>query len=570
MDQYFKNEHTKLKFALVLFLVSACLSAQNLQKKIEFTSSNLPIVIIDTKDQEIPMDDPRAIVDMKIIYNGIGQRNNISDPANEYSGNVSIEIRGQSSAAWAKKSYSFETQNYDGTDNDVSILDLPEENDWILYAPYYDRSLMRNVLTFHLARQMGWYASRTVYCELVINGEYRGIYVLMEKIKRDKNRVDIAKLKPEEISDDDVTGGYLLRVDKEPWSAGFDSAYPPFPGSDIVLRYQYRYPDDEDIVPEQEAYIKEFMDSFEDVMFNGNYSDPDEGYEKYLNLDSFIDYVILNELSRNVDGYRLSAYMHKQNDSDGGKLIAGPVWDYNFSFGNVAYHQANLYEGWQLLYFADNQIFHQTDVYQMPFWWKNLFTDYSFKVKFQNRWNNLRQNILSLNYLNSTMDQFADTTAEARERNFSIWPEPGSTDLGEGWFPIDSRSRNINSYEDELNLTKNWIAYRIKWMDENIKLMTSVNEKKQIIIPDSYKLFQNYPNPFNPKTKINFTLPEEGLVKIEIYNILGEKTETLINQKVESGYHIVEFDGSKYSSGVYFYSIQVNNFRQTKKMLLMK
>lgn len=157
---------------LLLFICQAQIYAGN--KLIDFTSSNLPIIIINTNSLSIPYDNPRIVADMGVIYNEQGERNNISDPFNNYSGKISIEIRGSSSSRWSKKSYGIETQNEDGSNNSVSLLGLPEENDWILYASYYDRSFLRNVLTCKLANEMGWYASRTKYCELVLNGEYQG------------------------------------------------------------------------------------------------------------------------------------------------------------------------------------------------------------------------------------------------------------------------------------------------------------------------------------------------------------------------------------------------------------
>jgi len=157
---------------LLLFICQAQIYAGN--KLTDFTSSNLPIIIINTNGLSIPYDNPRIVADMGVIYNEQGERNNISDPFNNYSGKISIEIRGSSSSRWSKKSYGIETQNEDGSNNSVSLLGLPEENDWILYASYYDRSFLRNVLTCKLANEMGWYASRTKYCELVLNGEYQG------------------------------------------------------------------------------------------------------------------------------------------------------------------------------------------------------------------------------------------------------------------------------------------------------------------------------------------------------------------------------------------------------------
>lgn len=548
------------------FLFSFTLYAQG----VELASSNLPIFIIDTQGQSIPSDNPRIVADLRVIFNENGNRNNLTDTEDHYLGKISIETRGESSGGWDIKSYAFETQNEDGTNRNVSLLGLPEENDWILHAPFYDRSLIRNVLSYRLSREMGWYASRTVYCEVVLNGEYQGIYALMEKIKQDKNRVDIATLTPDEISGDDVTGGYILRVDKENWNPGIDSQYPPTENSNVTLRYQYYEPKGDELVGEQEAYIQEFMYAFEDLMHDGNYSDPISGYAQYLNVGSFVDYIILNELSRNVDGYRLSSYLTKQKNSNGGKLIAGPVWDYNFSFGNAGYYEAERIEGWQLLYFIENESFHRNDGFQVPFWWKVLFNDGKFRQQLRERWVQLRESTLSINSLNTTIDQFAENLSEAQVRNFQVRPEPGATELGGGWHPFDPRHDQINSYEDELTLTKTWIADRIEWIDTNILLLTSNESEASRETPDSYSLDQNYPNPFNPSTNIQFSLPSSSFVQLEVFNIQGQLVQTLVSKTMSSGNHQVEFNAENTSSGMYFYTLTTGKMSITKKMLLVK
>lgn len=178
----------------------------------QFQSSNLPIVIIDTYGQEIP-DEPKILARMGIIDNGEGQRNHLHDPRNNYDGLIGIEVRGSTTRWFPKKQYAVETRDHFGNDSTVSLLGFPPEEDWILYAPYSDKSLMRNVLAYKLSNDLGRYASRTRFCELVLNGSYEGVYVLMEKIKRDRNRVNISKLLPTDIAGDAVTGGYI-------WIAG--------------------------------------------------------------------------------------------------------------------------------------------------------------------------------------------------------------------------------------------------------------------------------------------------------------------------------------------------------------
>ena len=215
-------------------------------------TSNLPIVVINTLGQNI-IDDPRILCDMGIIDNGFGAMNSFSDPFNDYNGKISIEYRGSSSQGFPKKSYALETQDINGNNNNVSLLGLPVENDWILYSPYTDKYLMRNFLTFDLGRKMCNYCARTVYCELFVNGDYKGIYILMEKIKRDNDRLDIAKLDSDDLAGDSLTGGYIIKVDKFTGTGGggdsWQSNYNTIGGNN--LRIQYHYPESDDMLPHQ-------------------------------------------------------------------------------------------------------------------------------------------------------------------------------------------------------------------------------------------------------------------------------------------------------------------------------
>ena len=223
-----------------------------------FSSSNLPIVVINTLGQTI-VDDPRIVCDMGIIDNGFGNINSVNDAFNDYNGKISIEYRGSSSQSFPKKAYALETQDSIGNNNNVSILGMPVENDWILYAPYSDKSLMRNFLTFDLGRKMGNYSPRTVYCELVVNGDYKGIYILMEKIKRDNDRVDIAKLDSDDLAGDSLTGGYIIKIDKYTGTGGTDwlSDFPDIGGGSLYIQYQY--PEVNVMQQQQMDYIEYFI-----------------------------------------------------------------------------------------------------------------------------------------------------------------------------------------------------------------------------------------------------------------------------------------------------------------------
>ena len=192
-----------------------------------FTSSNLPIIIINTNGQTI-LDDPKITADMGIIYNGVGVRNNVTDPMNHYNGKIGIETRGQSSQMFPMKSYGIELRDIAGNSQDKALFGLPKESDWVLYAPYTDKTLMRNFLAYTMSREMGHWAANCRYVEVVVNGDYRGVYVFMEKIKRGSGRVNIPKIAATDISGDEVTGGYIFSLDKQP--DGWFSSYAT-PGS---------------------------------------------------------------------------------------------------------------------------------------------------------------------------------------------------------------------------------------------------------------------------------------------------------------------------------------------------
>jgi len=415
-----------------------------------FTASNLPIIVINTNSQTI-LDDPRIVCDMGIIDNGFGTINLISDPFNDYNGKISIEYRGSSSQSFPKKPYALETQDSIGNNNNVSLLGMPVENDWILYAPYSDKALMRNFLTFDLGRKMGHYAPRTVYCELVINGDYKGIYILMEKIKRDNDRVDIAKLDADDLAGDSLTGGYIIKIDKYTGTGGLDwlSDFPNISGGSLYI--QYHYPQATALQPQQLDYIEHYVDSFEYALNGPNFTDTSIGYAKYIDVNSFIDFYIINELSKNIDGYRLSTYMHKDKESKGGKLTMGPFWDFNLAFGNANYCSGGITSGWEVNGGCGDS---------NPFWFERLLDDTLYQNKLKCRWEYLRERSFHQDSLFNFIDSVALYLNDSQQRNFQQWPTLG-TYVWPNYY-VGS------TYQDELNFFKTWIGDRLVWIDNNI------------------------------------------------------------------------------------------------------
>ena len=410
-------------------------------------TSKLPVIAITTEHGQVISNEKRVTAHMGIINNGKGKSNRIRDSFNDFDGKISIELRGESSQAFPKKSFTIETKNDEGKDLDASLLDMPAETDWILYAPYTDKTLLRDVLAYEMGRDMGMYTPRTRSVELYLDGEYQGVYVLIEKIKIDPNRVDISELKPDDTSGKTVTGGYLLRVDK--WDNNdfpyWESTHKP--PNERAIKFQFVDPKGEDLSPEQADYIKDYISKFESALSSGNYKS-EEGYEALIDVASFIDFMIVNEVSKNIDAYIFSTYMHKANDRDGGLLKMGPLWDFNLAFGNVDYNRnAQFAPGWM---FNDDM---------RMYWFRRLMSDENFMKRFNCRWKELRESVFNDEYFSDKIDAIAEELNDAQERNFKKWPILDTY--------VWPNQHVGGTYQKEIEFLKKWIHARVDWMDKN-------------------------------------------------------------------------------------------------------
>lgn len=536
----------------------------------QFTSSNLPIFVIDTKGEPI-INEYKITADMGVIFNGEGVRNNLTDAYNNYNGKIGIEIRGSSSQMFPKKQYAVETRDALGNDLDVSLLGFPSESDWILFAPYNDKSLMRDVLAYRIASDMGRYASRSRFCEVVLNGEYVGVYVLLEKVKRDANRVNIKKLEVPDTAGTALTGGYIIKIDKTDGESndGWYSNYLPYPQSSFKTFYQYHYPKPENIVEQQKSYIQQSIFNFETIMYySNNISDPATGYPKYLDVDSFVDFVLVNETAKNVDGYRLSTYLYKNRDDINTKIFAGPVWDFNLGFGNANYYDGWTTTGWEIEYLTDYINNQSGEYFLTPFWWKKLYNDNYFRNKVYARWQILKNQKLNASQIIGYIDSLTILLDESKTRNFTKWPV-----LGEWVWPNYYVGQ---TFQQEITYLKNWIINRLIWLDQNMIGQPTQIEEENNLIPTEFALKQNYPNPFNSQTQITFDLYNSATVQLLIYDTNGRLVKSLIKDETRNeGRYQVKWDGTNdqgknLSSGVYFYKLVVGTYNETKSMILQK
>ena len=414
------------KLVILLFLVPFLSVAQT------FTDSNLPIVIIETDGHVNIPDEPKVLATMKIIWHQDGSRNYMSDVSNpaylNYDGRIGIERRGSSSQMPQKKPYGLETlMDDDVTNNNVSILGMPKENDWILNSLAFDQTGMRDVISYEMSENLGQYTPRRVYCEVIINDDYKGLYVFMEKIKADDERVNIDKDGGHIVQTDRSEGGYYeweMESNNGGWWA--DPAV-----------FIHVYPKPENITATQHNYIKSVFLGLADKAGNHN-TTIENGIPSIIDVSTFVDFMMLAEFSSNVDVYQLSTYFHKDN---GGKLRAGPIWDYNLAYGHDEFGSRSRYDVWQF-FNNDNT---------GPKFWKDLFDTDEFRCYLAKRWFEITAEGMPLNYnvVCERMDEIDAWISEAIARDNQRWHQ-------------------MQQHASEVNAMKSWIQQRINWLNNNI------------------------------------------------------------------------------------------------------
>ena len=490
---------------LLLILVAVALFGQVAQAQspdnyppddttITITSTNLPIVWIDVDgvmiDKEV-----RIPARMKIIHNGDGQLNyadTVAHPGQhiDYEGHIALRYRGNSSFSNSdKKPYSFRTLEKSLNESDkkkkVDILGMGKDNNWALMAPYADKSLIRDLITFELARPWMEYVPEGRLCEMYLDGIYYGVYVLSEVVSKGKTRLNLDD--PGEEGDT-ITGGYIMEVDCDE-GVTHKSKYHPVAINGYVLDdhdifFQYKSPDYEDMTEAQVNYINSAIDAMEDCFASPNYRDPVDGYRKYIDPDNFVDYQLFMELCHNVDAYRLSGKFFKRRDSEDPRFKM-VLWDTNLGYGVAKYLGGYKTDTW--MYQNNNTMYLAHETYLIPFWWYKLNRDEYYWTKRNARWVEMRESNLSKKRIWATIDSLVDVVKShgAEARNSQAWPR-----WGEYVWPIYYISTD---YDDEIAYIKEWLVSRLKWLDNKMGyeepfLYGDVNDDGEIGIADVTKL----------------------------------------------------------------------------------
>jgi hypothetical protein len=433
--------------------------------------SNLPLVVIDSWNRDVDAESeterPYRPIHIMTLSGSNGGRTSLVGGLLDHAGHAAMHVRGSSTSRYPKKQYRLELRDARGEDQDDTLLGLPDGADWILQAPYGDKSLIRNVLMYQWSNAIGRYAARTRLVELFVaphggrvgasEDDYRGVYVVTERLKRHKSRINVDKLSTGDNAEPEVTGGYILKRD---WVEGGPNEHLETETYNDVLTWVYPKPSA--LTDAQRQWMADFLNRFERVLSGPGYNDPETGYKAFIDVDSFIDHHLLVEMARNVDGFVLSTHMHKTRD---GKLNMGPIWDYNGALGNADYFQAWRPEGWHHQFDegpggerfpADNPNGYH--------WYCRLFVDPVFRDRYAARWLELRDTLLPTVRLLDDIKEITSRLNEAAGRNFERWPI-----LGEGIFPDDAhRSMTEATYASETDYLQTWLSARVNWMDSAV------------------------------------------------------------------------------------------------------
>jgi len=420
--------------------------------------THLPIVSINTKGVEIPgkpiYDEDDYVIGYTTAQDGTttikatldvvdneSTYNHISDTA-ESMGEIMIRVRGHSSRRFEKPNYFLRFVNSDGTNNAQEFLGMDAHHEWALHGPFLDKTLIRNYMWYNIAGEIMEYSPNVRFCELIVNGEYRGLYLALEMITAGKEG---ARLNLQVNKKDNTFSGYALRLD---WGdTEEENKFYPFTNYTTRAKTQHElvYPGAKNMTPELKEAIKNEFSLFEKTLYSYDYKSDKYGYENYIDVDSFVDYFLINELTCNYDAGSLSTYMYK--DVDGKYKMC--VWDFNSACD----------------FYQESAV--PTDDFRLvsALWYQMFFKDPDFTDRVIERYYELRKTVFSEEYLFDFIDGTVEYLDTAIDRNFEKW---GYT-FDKEYDLLHPSARNPRTYEESITQLKNFLTKRIAFMDENIE-----------------------------------------------------------------------------------------------------
>ena len=366
---------------------------------------------------------------------------------------AAFHIRGQSSATFPKTPYKVELR--DGADNDENypLLGLPTESDWALHGPYPDKTLIRNAFVYGLGRDMGMKAPRFAFAEFYLNvsarplaaSDYLGVYLLVETIKNQKDRVNLQQLKPADIALPALTGGYIFKFEL----AASEEPRLVCTGATATCWKDMELVDPSPVAPQQQTYITQYAQSFHDALHAATFADPNTGYAAFSDPASFADQIVIHELTRNMDAYVRSQYFHKDRD---GKLIAGPLWDFDLTMDVGGFFENRNTAGWQYEQSAIRNGVNND-------WFQKMLTDPAFATRVATRWKQLRAGLLSDAQVDARINALTAGLANAAARNFQRWTILTTARVG----PFNTSTQS--TWPMQVEGMRTWVKARMAWLD---------------------------------------------------------------------------------------------------------
>ncbi|RUL92217.1 CotH kinase family protein [Verrucosispora sp. FIM060022] len=412
------------------------------------TAHDLPVILIDSYGAGRPQRDYFDAATM-IFEPGGGSTSLAAAPT--VATRAGFRLRGQSSSSFDKTPYRIEFWDNDDDDADYPVLGMPADSDWVLRGPFTDKALIREAFVYDLGREMGLPAPRYAFAEFYLNtdagpvgaDDYMGVYMIVETIKNSKNRLDLKQLRADDRTLPRITGGYIFKFE---WMAAEEPTLPCTGPAATCWNY-LEVADPSPLQPEQRDWLRNHIQEFHNVLRAPNFADPTTGYRAYIDVDSFIDQLIVNELSREMDSYVRSAYFYKDRDT---KIFAGPLWDYDLSFGVGGYFANDQTSGWQ----------HQQG--RQPLandWFTQLLRDPAFVNQVRLRWQTLRRGPLSDAALQSRLNALSAPLTNAAQRNFQRWPNLSTRMIGPFITPT------APTWQGQVQYLRDWMLRRAAWLD---------------------------------------------------------------------------------------------------------
>ena len=403
-----------------------------------FQLTNLPLVVVNTDGMRMMQSKDDKVNSTVHI---------ISDGGTSLLSKKDTECKGRGNASW---NFPKKPMRLKFPKKQTVLPDAPAKcKKWTLINNYGDKSLMRNKIAFHMSRGIG--LSYTPYCQfvdLIFNGEYQGCYQLCDQVEVNPGRVEITEMTPDDIEGEALTGGYFIEIDA--YANQEASWFESLRGIPVTIKS----PDDDEITPEQSAYIKDYFNKFETAVFTYGFTSETTGYRKYLNLDSFLQYFIVGELDGNTD-YFWSIYMSKERGEE--KFVVGPVWDVDLGFDND-YRTYPIANKTDFIYRSGGSVASSAVKRLVD---RILIADAKSRERLKYLWSDARVNRhFNPTYYCKLVDRYAEQIAQSQELNFKRW-----NILGES---VHMNPAVSGSYEGEVQRVKDYLNERFAQLDRII------------------------------------------------------------------------------------------------------